>query len=69
MFHVYNPGPMNIRSFLPSLGALALVASLSSCAMTNKGQARLYQKAEQAAPYDAVWCRACRSRAANGRTS
>ena len=54
MFDEDNTGPMNLHSFLPTVGALALVASLSSCAMTNKGQARLYQKAELSAPYDAV---------------
>lgn len=33
---------------------VALVVGLSSCALTNKGQARLYEKAKSAAPYDAI---------------
>lgn len=45
---------MFIRSILHLLGAALVAGSLASCAMTNKGQARLYKQATEAAPFDAV---------------
>ncbi len=45
---------MHLRCPLPFLGALVLATGLSSCALTNKGQARLYEKARASAPYDAI---------------